>query len=82
MMNYKAILTKSKEVCDMLSNALEIEKQDILSVKDGNELEINISHGPLYTDNSIPQMYHNKGYYYAVICIHGTPVDSYRIIFA
>lgn len=82
MINYKAILTKSPEVCSLLSNALEMEKQTLLEADTEHKFEINISHGKLYNDNSIPAMYHNKEYYYAVICIHGTDVESYRLIIA
>lgn len=82
MKNYKAILTKSKEVCDMLSNALEMEKQALLEADVDHLFEINLHHGKLYTDDSIPKIYHNQDYYYNVICIHGTTNESYRIIIA
>lgn len=80
MINYTAYLTKSKEVCDLLSNALEIEKQEWLGQE--NITEVHVDHRKLYTDDSIPAMYHNKDYWYAVICVHGTPVESYRLIIA
>lgn len=80
MMNYTAYLTKSKEVCDLLSNALEIEKQEWLKTE--GVKEVNLHHGKLYTDASIPGIYHNQDYWYAVICVHGTSVESYRLIVA
>lgn len=82
MINYKAILTKSPEVCDLLSNALEMEKEILLEADTEHKFEINIWHSKLCTDNSIPAMYHNKGYYYAGICIHGTDTESYSLIIA
>ena len=80
MISYKAYLTKSKEVAEKLSRALEIDKQYLLEVD--SSLEVNISYGKLYTDDSIPRMYHNRDFYYAVICIHGTSNEAYEIIFA
>lgn len=79
-MIYKAILTRSQEVCRMLSNAMEVEKEK--EAKQYPDTEINICHGKLFTDNSIPAMYHNKGYYCNVICIHTKDVDEYSLIIA
>lgn len=79
-MIFKAILTKSQEVCRMLSNAMEVEREE--KAKQYPDTEIHISHGKLCTDNSIPAMYHDKGYYYNVICIHTKEVEEYSLIIA
>ena len=79
-MIFKAILTKSQEVCRMLSNAMEVEREK--EAEQYPDTEINIGHGKLLTDNSFPAMYHNKGYYYNAICIHTKDVDEYSLIIA
>ena len=79
-MIFKAILTKSEEVCKLLTNSFEIEKAK--EQEKYPEIEFHIGHGKLTEDTGIPPIYHNKGYYMNVLVVHTKEVEEYSLIIA
>lgn len=79
-MIFKAVITKSKEVSEMLSNAFEIEKQEYIELY--RNTEINIHYGQLYEDASFPAIYHNQNYFYTCLVVHTNKDNKYDLIIA
>lgn len=59
MSSYKIYLTKSSEVASLIARARsgDLKTEDVIS----------ISHGSVNTDEKIPAIYHDKGYFYCIV---------------
>lgn len=76
-MIFKCVLTKSEEVCKLLTNSFEIEQAK--AQEKYPDVEVSIGYGKLTVDSGIPPIYHNKGYYMNVIVVHTKEVEEYEL---
>lgn len=71
MEGYKIYLTKSCEVAHLLSAANR-----------GDAKAVSVSSGNVAQDCRIPELYHDKGYYFCILEYRGLDTPKYEIIFA